>query len=507
MRGRGVVLGALVVMAVAAPAWAETYQVGNGKPYANLAALPALRPGDLVELFGDQTYPAHRFTHSGTPENKITIRGIRVNGRRPIISGGANNTVEAAGSHTVFEGLEITGGAARCFYHHADDVTLRDSLVRDCPKQGILGADSDSGSFLLEYVEVTRAGGGNPDRDHQIYMATDNERYPDAVFRMQFCWVHDGDGGNGVKSRAARNEIYYNWIENSHYHELELIGADGQPEGAVREDSDVVGNVLRKGGGNAGFFAVRLGGDGTGQSNGRYRFVNNTIIMAGTSAVFRLFHGIESLEAHNNVLFRNGGGAVTVTRDVEVSWVGGTRRMSGSNNWVSSGSTAPAEWTGTRTGASPGFENLGGHDLRPTMESPLTNGGNMAPAPTGTVVGHSIPSPQPLPLFVPSRAQLTPGTAPPRPAAGTIDIGALEYGSGPPITTPDAGVPTPPPDGGGGITPDGAAPGPEEADARGGGGAVDGAGCGCRAARGRSSGAGAAWLVAGLLLLAFRRTR
>jgi len=36
--------------------------------------------------------------------------------------------------------------------------------------------------------------------------------------------VHDGNGGNGVKSRAERNEIYYNWIEGSLYHELELIG-------------------------------------------------------------------------------------------------------------------------------------------------------------------------------------------------------------------------------------------------------------------------------------------
>ncbi len=48
---------------------------------------------------------------------------------------------------------------------------------------------------------------------HQIYMATDESAHPGSVFRMQFCYMHDGAGGNNVKSRSERNEIYYNWIE------------------------------------------------------------------------------------------------------------------------------------------------------------------------------------------------------------------------------------------------------------------------------------------------------
>ena len=40
------------------------------------------------------------------------------------------------------------------------------------------------------------------------------------------------NGGNAVKSRAQRNEIYYNWIEGAVYHELELIGPD--PAGRQR---------------------------------------------------------------------------------------------------------------------------------------------------------------------------------------------------------------------------------------------------------------------------------
>ena len=105
-------------------------------------------------------------------------------------------------------------------------------MVHDCPRQGILGADNDSGSLTLERVEVHHCGGGT--QDHQIYMASDEVAHPGSVFRMQSCWIHDANGGNNVKSRAERNEIYFNWIEGAFYHELELIGPD--PSGGVAED-------------------------------------------------------------------------------------------------------------------------------------------------------------------------------------------------------------------------------------------------------------------------------
>jgi len=129
-------------------------------------------------------------------------------------------------------------------------------------------------------------------------MATNQEDYPHAVFRMRHCYVHDAVGGNNVKSRAERNEIYYNWIEGAYYHELELIGTDGSPD-LYREDSDVACNVLRKTGTNSSFFVTRVGGDGTGETNGRYRFVGNTIVLgaSGGSAVFRLFDGVRRQSA------------------------------------------------------------------------------------------------------------------------------------------------------------------------------------------------------------------
>src|SRR5262245_40933792 len=120
------VLSALVVLVAAPAARAATYTVGAGKTYANLGAVASLlNPGDLVLVDGDQTYPSVLFTRPGTAQSPITIRGVRVNGRRPVLSGGFN-TIELQGNYYVFEGFEVTAGSFRCIYHHAHGITIRD---------------------------------------------------------------------------------------------------------------------------------------------------------------------------------------------------------------------------------------------------------------------------------------------------------------------------------------------------------------------------------------------
>ena len=423
---------------------AATYTVGPSGTYRQLGELPTLVGGDIVEVEGGADYDAIWFQDDGAAGNPITIRGIRSSGgARPILRGGTN-TVHLEGDHYVLEGVEITGGTSRCVFHHADDILIRDVVIHDCPAHGLLGADTDSGSLTLEHSEVYATGEGT--QRHQIYMSTDQIAHPGSVFRMQFCYVHDGNGGNGVKSRAERNEIYYNWIEGSYYHELELIGPDpggtSVAEDAHEEHSDVVGNVLVKGGLNPDHWIVRFGGDGTGQTNARYRFVYNTVILApGSAGVFRLFDGIASLEAHNNVIFHTGSGDPQILRDAEAAWVGGTRRVAGSHNWLIMGTGArdiPSEWTATITGTDPMFEAIGSYDVRPAAGSPLVDAADASPSP---FPGYDFPSPETLPRFLPPpRMPLAVGTATARPMAGAaLDIGAFELGSGPPVMLPDAG--------------------------------------------------------------------
>ncbi len=463
---------------------ATTHQVGPTRTWTQISqAVATAGPGDVVEVDGNATYSAVRWTKSGTAAQPIRIVGIAASGMRPRIQGGAN-AVEVEADYVVMEGFDISGGTSRCFFQHGDHNTLRDSVVHDCPAQGILGADQDSGSFLLEYVEVHHAGGG--DRNHQIYMATDEVAHPGSVFRMQYCYVHDANGGNSVKSRAERNEIYFNWIEGALYHELELIGPD--PDGAAaawtvdlkREDSDVVGNVLRK---TSTSFVARIGGDATGWSKGRYRFVNNTIVTApGSGAVFRLFDQLESVEMHNNVIVTNGAGAPNVMRAdaSEFMWVSGVN-IAGSNNWVMTGATnVPTQWTGTISGASPGLTNLTA-DVRPVSGSPVVGAGNMT---LSGPAGFAFPNPLGPPGFHPPLRALIPvGSAMARPSDAAIDVGAFELGAS---TTGTGGG-----GGGGGVAGGlGDGPGTGAAGTSGsagtGGGATGSSGCSCDVSDARS---------------------
>jgi len=409
-----------ITFAFGGQALAATYQVGPSRPFHQISDVASLlQPGDVVEMDGDATYSSGSFSKNGTAQAKITIRGILQNGKRPVVKGGTN-TIAVHGSHYIFEQLDITGGSSRCFFHHADDVTIKNTVVHDCPAQGILGADNGSGSLTLDQVEVYRCGQGT--RKHQIYVATDEQMYPNAVFRLQHSYVHDGNGGNNVKSRAGRNEIYFNWIEGAMYHELELIGPEVFPQGLLREDSDVVGNVLRK---TQGSFVVRFGGDGSGDTNGRYRFVNNTVVMNNTTkSVFRLFDGLESVEMHNNVFSGGSGGSWTLIRDTEAKWVKGQAIIGGSNNWVPTGKTKPSQWIGTVQGADPGFADPNNFDFAPATGSVLRNAGNGAPSSPAQA---PFPSPLAAPTFLPPQRKIeVPNT---RPNDGSIDIGAIEAGS------------------------------------------------------------------------------
>jgi hypothetical protein len=497
----------VVSLCLPAVAHAATYRVGTSAAatYRQLTELPALGPGDVVEVEGGTDYAGDvvfDFDSDGTAAMPVIVRGLVDGGvTRPRLIGG-RNTLELQGDHYVLENLDLSGGTARCLYHHADDITVRDSVVHDCPAQGILGADNDSGSLTLERVEVHHCGAG--DSQHQIYMATDEVAHPGSVFRMQYCWLHDANGGNNVKSRAERNEIYSNWIEGAYYHELELIGPDpagGVGQEVAREDSDVVGNVLVKRGGNEGFSVVRFGGDATGQSEGRYRFAFNTVIVApgAGAAVFRLFTRLESVEMHGNVFAMRGGGPVNLLHKIEAEWVRG-RLVAGTNNWVSTDSTnVPPEWTGTLTGADPGLvdiDSLDTFDPSPaSATSPVVDTG-LSPTPA------FADSPFTGPLDVPSASPVHGTGSVARPVVGVIDRGAYELGSGPPPF--DGGV-TPPTDGGSTPRVDGGA------RADGGTGATttpsDG-GCGCRAAGARTGATGPALLAAALgLACAWRRRR
>ncbi|GAB2506678.1 hypothetical protein GCM10027084_21510 [Pseudoxanthomonas sangjuensis] len=453
MRPSKTMLGLGLLAMLPLQATAATYTVGpSGRQYTQLSTLfnsVDLAPGDIVEVDGNATYNGNIVVgddDGGSPSNPVTIRWRRVAGAtRPRLSGGTHTIKFEQSNNVVFEGFEVTGGSSTCIFSEAHNVTVRDAYVHDCPSHGILGADQNSGSFTLEYSEIARAGAGTT--RHSIYMQSDEVTFPDTVFRMRYNYIHDGNGGVLVRTRHQRSEIYYNWIENSVYGEMELIGPDcdtqkaGWTTNLRREDADVVGNVLVHT--NSWQNAIRIGGDLDGRSQGRVRLVNNTVVFArsGAANAVMVQLGAGSLEMHNNVVYQTAAGsAPAIVRENPASEVGQPdacepqsrepwsdgRKVAGSNNWVQTSATlVPAEWTGTLRGSDPQFADVAQRRLRPRQGSPLLAAGNNNPA---TPAAFPFPSPQPLPAYDPPLAtKLAIGDAHPRLVLhGRIGIGALE---------------------------------------------------------------------------------
>lgn len=384
-----------------------TFRVGPSRTYSSLSAVaPLLRAGDLVEVDGGITYSPVEFTRSGSPDKPITIRGIAVSGRRPVVSGGTNTVHFSESHHMVFENFEVQGGSQICVRSMANGVVVRNVFVHDCARHGILGTDLYSGTLVLDRVEVARAGGqpSGENTKHPVYVATDRDRFPGSVLRVQFSYIHDF-GGGGVKSRSERNEIYYNWIdvkdEPNTLYTLELYGYEEYATISPIH-SDVVGNVLV----HRGARGVRLGGDGTGASRGRVRFFQNTFVLSSkfanrASPLVRLFQSIDSVQMINNLVVFAGSSQTPVwlfRDDIPASdWVTGQPRTAGANNWLPSGTAvsvgSPAAWTGTLAGASnPGLTSIGSMnelDLRPDSGSALRGSGSSSTS----IAGFDVPSP------------------------------------------------------------------------------------------------------------------
>lgn len=177
MRLLSLVLG----LAMCGPAFAATYSVGPSGAYAQLDDLPALGPGDVVELARGATFSAARITDSGSAASPIVIRAATGAGARPRLSGGSN-ALELGADHIVVEGLEITGGSTRCVFVHGDDLTLRDVVIHGCANHGIEGGGDGGGDLTLDHVEVYDSGEGT--QHHQIYVSSDEIDHPGSRFRM-----------------------------------------------------------------------------------------------------------------------------------------------------------------------------------------------------------------------------------------------------------------------------------------------------------------------------------
>lgn len=418
-----------------------TFQVGPGRTYTELSQIAdLLRAGDTVEVDGDHNYAPVEFERAGLPDAPITVRGLRVNGKRPVVLGGAVSVSFRGAHHYRFEDIDVTGGTQVCIRNEANDVAIRLSHVHDCTRHGILGSDNYSGSLTIDRVEVDHAGGvfQGENLKHPVYIATDRDRYPGSRLRVQHSYIHDY-GGNGIKSRSERDEIYYNWIDTGTrvdgdvYYSVELNGYE-EYETQPGINADVVGNVLV----HRNVYGVRLGGDGTGNLRGRVRFVHNTLLFGAALDIYtpaiRWFDELESAYLANNVFARIGGSTdpLRIQRD-DATWVNGSIAVAGANNWVPSGSDSiatgyfPSDWTGTVFGSgNPGYTNLASFaTINLTVQAASDIDGTASTNLDGPT-GYEIPNPHaPLTHIAPASAPTTDSPLTATPRVGPADnIGA-----------------------------------------------------------------------------------
>jgi hypothetical protein len=169
------------------------------------------------------------------PEN-ITIRGISVNGVRPVIVNpptGASNatygqslvyiegrfdasgTVVKPATGITIENLDIVDaadggnlGKAAVYVNGAKDLTLRRVRIagfKQHSANGIFATGNNTGTLLLENVELdSNGGGGGP--EHNAYINA-SKTDPEFTFAVRGSWSHDSFYGHELKSRAQRTVV------------------------------------------------------------------------------------------------------------------------------------------------------------------------------------------------------------------------------------------------------------------------------------------------------------
>ena len=173
-----------------------------------------------------QTFMAGDFA---VPKN-ITIRGITVNGVRPVIrnpsDGGSNNTLGQGliyvdrSENITIENIEIhdspTGGGlgkAAIYVNGAKNLTLRDVRIVGFKRRdanGIFGTLNNSGTLRLERVDLDGNGGGNGP-EHNIYINA-SETDPNYTVHMTGSFTHGAYYGHLFKSRAQVNILEGNYF-------------------------------------------------------------------------------------------------------------------------------------------------------------------------------------------------------------------------------------------------------------------------------------------------------
>ena len=441
-----------------------TYEVGPGKPYANIGDVPweSLGPGDTVLIYWrDQPYKEKWvIAVEATEQEPLVVRGVPgPNGELPVIDGrdattrtqldywneargvikiGASSipNVDAA-TWIVVKNLDIRSGrppyqftddtgntqsyasnAASFYVENGQHIILKNCIIRD----------SGNGIFVSpESRDITLDGNWIYDNgiEGSIYQ---HNAYTEAI-GMVYQFNHFGplrgdSGGNNLKDRSAGLVVRYNWIEGGN-RQLDLVDAEDSAD-IVNDpgyrQTFVYGNILIEPDGAGNSQILHYGGDSG--NTGDYRkgtlyFYNNTIVStrSGNTTLMRLSTNDETADARNNIIYVTASGDRLAMLDS--SGVLHLRNNWTKPGWVDSHSGLTGTITddgGNITGSAPGFVDEAAQDYHLTSDSQCIDAG--ADLHADALPDHDLDS-----QYVKHQAQE------PRPDDGAKDIGAFEYGT------------------------------------------------------------------------------
>jgi hypothetical protein len=411
---------------------ATTYEVGPGKPYGTIGAVPweSLAAGDTVLIHRRPTPYAEKWVLNarGTESAPVTVRGVPdESGALPVIEGsgattrasldywneergvikvgGSNVPADGTPAWVVIERLHVRGArpparftgrggdtaygqnAAAVYVEKGEHVT-----IRGCELEGNgngLFVASASADVLVEGNHIHGNGNAGSIYEHNSYtealgITFQANRYGPLLSDES---GNPLAGGNNLKDRSAGAVIRWNWIEGGN-RALDLVDAEGSaalvadPSYAVTR---VYGNVLVELDDGLNSQVVHFGGDSgtTADYRPELHFWNNTVlsVRSGNTTLVRLSSPGQTARVWNNVVHATAGpGRLALAEGGGGIELGGTWLTAG---WVASHGTTGSitDAGGNQTGADPGFVDLAGRHLGPAAGSPLLGTAAALPAP------------------------------------------------------------------------------------------------------------------------------
>lgn len=204
---------------------------------------PAVYSGNNMQIFIGPNLAYDGVRSTDVPRN-ITIRGVTVDGKRPVIvnpPGGASYSnynqsliyvagqydaqgkVVAPSTNITIENIDVvdspTGGylgKAAIYVNGAHNLTLRNMRIAGFKRHhvnGIFATGNNTGTLLLDNVELDGNGGsGGPEHNAYINASSTDPNY---TFMVRNSWSHGSFYGHALKSRAQRTVVEGSYLSGT----------------------------------------------------------------------------------------------------------------------------------------------------------------------------------------------------------------------------------------------------------------------------------------------------